>query len=120
MTFDDELKHENCCDNYIYKNAKAKQVPKYNYYNIMIRLNIMYKLTIEYLNLLLSSKRNKLLVANLITNPKIMIEQTFICKIAIKNFAQWTWPNDGFADLKFLVLWKQQLAKATIQRKSIK
>ncbi len=51
---------------------------------------MMYEHTIEYLNLLLSSKRDILLVANPIKNPRIMVEQTLVCETALNNFAQET------------------------------
>lgn len=74
MTFDDRIKYDNCCDNYMSKNTDAEQVPKFNGYDITVRLSKIYKHTIKYLNLLLSSERDRLLTANPIRNPRTTVE----------------------------------------------
>ncbi len=74
MAFDDKLKRDNYYDNYMYNNMEARQVPKFDGYNIMARLSMMYKYTIKYSNLLLSSKCDRLLTANPIKNPRIAVE----------------------------------------------
>ena len=86
MVFDDKLKRDNGCDNCIYKNAEERQMLGFDGYNIMARLSIIYEHTIEYSNLLLSSKRDRLLAVNLIRNSRIMVEQTLVCKTALNNF----------------------------------
>ncbi len=90
IAFEDRLECDNCCDNCMYNNAEARQVPEFDGYDITARLNIMYKHTIEYLNLLFSSKRDRLLVANPIRNPRTAVEQTLACETALNNFAQQT------------------------------
>lgn len=72
-------------------------------YNIMTRLSMMYKYIIEYSNLLLSSKRDRLLTANPIRNPKTAVEQILVCKTALNKFAQQTCLNNSLADLRFLI-----------------
>ncbi len=74
MAFDDRLEHENYCDNCMYNNAEARQVPEFHGYNVTARLNMIYEHTIEYSNLLLSSERNRLLTTNPIRNPRTTVE----------------------------------------------
>ena len=74
MAFNNGLEYNNCYDNYIYKNTKIRQVPEFDGYNITVRLNIIYIYTIKYSNLLFSSKRDRLLTANLIKNPRITVK----------------------------------------------
>ncbi len=104
MTFDNRIEYDNYCDNCMYKNTEVRQVPEFDGYNITARLSMIYKHTIKYSNLLLSSKRDRLLVANPIRNSRIAVEQTLACETALNNFAQLTWLDDGLADLRFLVL----------------
>ena len=82
-------------------------MPEFDGYDITARLSMMYKHTMKYSNLLLSSKRDRLLVANPIKNPRITVEQTLACKTALINFAQQTWLDDGLANLRFPVFWRQ-------------
>ena len=63
----------------------------------------MYKHIIKYSNFVFFSERDRLLATNLIRNAKITVRKTFAYKIALNNFAYKTWPDDGFADLRFLV-----------------
>ncbi len=119
MAFDDRLEHDNCCDNCMYNNAEVRQVPEFDGYDITARLSMMYEHTIEYSNLLLSNERDRLLAANPIGNPRTAVEQTLACETALNNFAQQTWLDDGLADLRFPVPWRQRLAKVAIQIKTV-
>ena len=119
MAFNNRLERENFCDNCIYKRAKAKQVPKFDGYDITARLGMMYKYTIEYSNFLFSRERERLLAANPTRTSQLMVERTLRCKTVLNNFVYWTWPDDGFADLKFPIPWRQQLAKAAMQIKTV-
>lgn len=85
----------------------------------MARLGIIYKHTIEYSNFLLFSKRDRLLTTNLTKTFKRMVERTLACKTVPNNFAYQTWPNDGLADLKFPISWRQRLTKAAMQIKTV-
>lgn len=49
-------------------------MPKFNDYDIMAKLGMIYEYMIEYLNILFSSKRDRLLVPNPIKNSRIMAE----------------------------------------------
>ena len=51
IAFDDRLERDNYCNNCIYKNVKVRQVSEFNGYNITVKLSMMYKYTIKYLNL---------------------------------------------------------------------
>lgn len=55
-------------------------MPEFDSYNIIIRLGIIYKHIIKYLNFLFSSKHDKLFIANLIKKFKIIVKKTFIDK----------------------------------------
>lgn len=70
----------------MYKYVEVKQVPEFDNYNIIISLGIIYKYIIEYSNLLLSSKHNRLLAANSIKNPRITTEQILVFKIVLNNY----------------------------------
>lgn len=83
MAFNNKLKQDNYYDNYIYKKAKVKQMPEFDGYNIMVRLDMIYKYIIKYLNFLFSSKPNRLLITSLTKNPKITIEQKFLSKTVL-------------------------------------
>lgn len=72
-------------DNYIYKNTNVKQVPKFDEYNIITILNKIYKYIIKYSNPLLSSKPDRLLIANQIKNLKTAIEQILVYEIVLNN-----------------------------------
>lgn len=74
MAFDNRLKYENYCDNFIYKKTKTKQVPKFDDYNITAKLNMIYKHIIKYLNLLFFKKHNRLLTTNLTKTSRLMIK----------------------------------------------
>lgn len=74
MIFDDRLENDNYCKNCIYKNAEIRQILEFDGYNIIARLNIIYKHIIEYLNFLLFSKHDRLLAVNLIKNPRTIVE----------------------------------------------
>lgn len=89
MIFNNWLERDNCYNNYMYKNVEMEQVPEFDGYNIPTRLYMIYKYTIEYSNLLFSSKCDRLLVANLTKNPKIRAEQNLAYKTVLNNFAQW-------------------------------
>ena len=90
----------------MYKNVEARQVPEFNGYDIIAKLSMMYKYTIKYLNLQLSSERDRLLVTNLVRNPRITVEQIFIYEIALNNFTQQTWPDNDLANLRYPVSWR--------------
>ena len=81
---------------------------------------MMYKYTIEYSNLLLSREHDRLLAANLTRTSKLMVERILKCKTVLNKFAHWTWPDDGFSDLKFPISRRQRLAKAAMQIKMVK
>lgn len=120
MVFDNRIECDNCYDNYIYKKAEVKQVLEFNSYDIIARLGMMYEHMIEYLNLLISSERNRLRIANPTKNPRITVKQTLVCKTILNKFTHWTWPDNGLADLKFPISWRQRLAKSAMQIKIVK
>lgn len=114
IAFDHRLKRDNYYDNCMYSNAELEQVLKFNGYNITARLGIIYEYTIEYSNLLFSSKRDRLLTANLIKNPKTTNKQILSCKTVLNDFILQTWPDNSFVDLKSPIFRRQRLAKAAI------
>lgn len=90
MAFNNRLKADNCCENYIFKKKQVKQVLELNSYNITTKLGMMYNYINKYSNLLLSSKRDRLLITNPTRNSRIMVEQTFAYEIVFNNFAYLT------------------------------
>lgn len=74
IIFDNRLECNNYYDNYIYNKAEARQLPELDGYNIIARLNMIYECRIEYSNILLFNKRDRLLAANLIKNPKTRVK----------------------------------------------
>lgn len=62
MTFDNQINRDKYYKNYIFKNVKIKQVLIFNICNIIAKIRIIYKHTIEYNNLLLFSKHNRLII----------------------------------------------------------
>lgn len=55
MVFDDQINHEHCYDNCIYKYIDIGQVLNFKKYDISTKLDIMYIRITEYFNLLLFS-----------------------------------------------------------------
>lgn len=70
----------------MYNNLEVWQISKFDSYNIIAKLGIMYEYTIKYLNFLLSSKCNRLFAANLIKNSKTISKQIFIFEMVLNNF----------------------------------
>lgn len=93
MAFDDQLNRDNCCDNCMFKSVEVGQVPEFNICDMTARMGIMYKSTVEYADLLLSTKRNRLFAATLVRNPRTAAKLTIKCKTALNDFAQRIWPN---------------------------
>ena len=84
-------------------------------YDVTAKLDMIYVNIAEYSDLLLSSKRQKLLIENLSRGLKIVAKQTRACERALNNFALQTWPNNGLTSLKFPIIWRQRLAKVVFQ-----
>lgn len=60
--FDNKMNYEYYCNNYIYNIVEIRQVLDFEIYNIIVKLSIMYIYIIEYSNILLSNKYEKLLL----------------------------------------------------------
>lgn len=74
MTFDNSINHDKYCKNYIFKNMEIKQVPIFNICNIVAKIRIMYKYTIEYANLLLFSKHNRFVIQISVRYSMILVK----------------------------------------------
>lgn len=67
---------------------EAKQIPEFDSYNIIVRLNMIYKYIIQYENLWLANKCDKLYIIKVIKNLKVIVKIDFnIYKTALNNFA---------------------------------
>ncbi len=119
MAFDDRINCEYYSDNYMYNHGEAGQVPVFKAYDVTAKLSMMYAGTVEYSDLLFSSKHQRLLAENPLRGPRIVAKQTRACEEALNNFALQTWPNNGFASIKFSITWKQRLAKVAFQIKLV-
>lgn len=74
---------------------------------------------IEYSNLLLFNKHQKLLVANLIKDSQITTDQTRVYEEALNNFALQTWSDNRLANFYYSIVCRQWLAKVAIWIKSV-
>lgn len=86
MVFDDRINCKNCYDNCMYNCREAEQVPVFKAYNMTAKLDMMNKSITKYSNLLLSSKRQSLLVGNLSKRSRTAAKQIYTCEEALNNF----------------------------------
>lgn len=87
IAFDNQLNYDSCCDNCIFKDVKVEQVPKFNIYDLTLRMGIIYKHIIEYANLLLFTICNRLFAATLARNLRTIVKLTIKYETALNNFA---------------------------------
>lgn len=76
----------NCCDNCIYNHIDVSQVPEFELYDMTAKLTMMYKETLEYLELQLSAERDHLYATNP-QNPKTIAKQVLACSAALDDLA---------------------------------
>lgn len=65
MAFNNKIDCEYYCDNCMYDCDKTRQVPVFEAYNVIAKLDIMYVGIVKYSDLLLSRKCQKLFTGNL-------------------------------------------------------
>ncbi len=103
-----------CCDNCMYNHMDTGQVPEFELYDVTARLAMMYERTLEYSELQLSAKRDRLRATNP-RNLRIMAKQALACEAALDGFAIQRWPDHNLADIKFPSAWRKRLAKVAIR-----
>lgn len=74
MALNNILNYDNYYNNYILKSINIRQMPKFNLYNIIVKIEIIYKCTLEYAKLLLFIKHNGLFAIKLAKNLKILVK----------------------------------------------
>ena len=78
------------------------------------RLRIMYKRTLEYSELQISAKHNRLRATNP-RNLKTIVEQALAYEKALDSFVRQRWSDHSLVDIKFPSDWRKQLAKVAIR-----
>lgn len=74
ITFDNKIDCDNCYDNCIYNHKEARQIPVFKTYNVTTRLDIIYVDTMEYSDILLLGKCQRLLTKNPPKRSKTTVE----------------------------------------------
>lgn len=64
MAFNNRIDYEICCDNCMYEREETRQIPIFKSYNMTVRPSIIYVSIIEYSDILVSSKRQRLHIEN--------------------------------------------------------
>ena len=84
----------------MYNHTDAGQVPDFELHDVTARLAMMYERTLEYSELQISAKRNRLHTTNP-QNSKTIAKQAPAYEEALDSFARQRWPDHSLADIKF-------------------
>lgn len=85
----------------MYNHIDVGQVPEFESQHVTAKLAIMYERTLEYLDLQLFAKRDRLCATNP-QNPKTIAKQALVCKLALNDFVIQRWSDHNLANIKFL------------------
>lgn len=91
----------NCYDNYIYNHINIGKIPDFELHNVIVRLAMIYKMTLEYSKCQLFTECNYICITNP-RNLKTMTKKTLIYEKALNGFARQRWPDHGLTNIKFL------------------
>lgn len=73
-------------NNCMYNNIETKQVPNFEIYNIIAKVDIIYICIMDYSDLFLFNECETLLIANSRV-PQTIVNQTYVYEKVLNNFA---------------------------------